>query len=694
MKCRTEYRVKTEISAFLLVACLFFSFTEGENSDKTVCEKVYLHLDRHFYLSGDDIWFKAYLVNAQTGKLSPKSSRIVYAELISPESKILMRRILYVDSTGCSAGDFKLQNTAVSGKYRIRAYTKWIVNFGDIFVFEKEIEVKNILDETEPADMKKNRKNKKNSQSERIINSEDAEIEFFPESGSMVAGIENTVAFKAFDRSGKSVEVSGGVLSSNGDTVTLFASEYLGTGKFVFTPQEGEYYYAFFMPENIQYPLFAKLPKALNSGFTINITEHDTVFDLNIKTDTKTLEKFRGKKIILVFRQSEKHLFAHETVLDTDSKFLYLPKSLLPAGITRIILYDESEIPYCERLVYVENRNRINVEISFAGDTVSVIKLTGDKGQAVRANLSMSIINNTVPDENFDIETYFWLESEIKGKIERPSAYFDTANANRFKNMDLLLLTQGWRDFVWRRLENDTADFPGYYMEHGLKISGHVKKLSKKTSVNANVIMYFPHLGIDNGVKLTQTDSVGNYNFGEINFWGEQYMFINSKSEKNKDIGEISVNPLCMQAEHFPVKIQKNYEPDSIYAPPVKNYRDYKLTDTIILDAVKITGKNSKGWLVLDREITSKDEKWKSLELYLYGKVPDLLLGHDRVRYNFYDMYGNKMNNSIPPSKISLKEVEKIMMYKIKNQLIRQTFEIEDENGMLREEVRDITRTI
>jgi hypothetical protein len=33
-------------------------------------------------------------------------------------------------------------------------------------------------------------------------------------------------------------------------------------------------------------------------------------------------------------------------------------------------------------------------------------------------------------------------------------------------------------------------------------------------------------------------------------------------------------------------------------------------------------------------------------------------------------------------------------MYKIKNQLIRQTFEIEDENGMLREEVRDITRTI
>jgi hypothetical protein len=169
----------------------------------------------------------------------------------------LSRRILYVDTAGCSIGDFKLKKTAVSGKYRIRAYTKWMLNFDDVFVFEKEIDVQNIPDEfgseskPESGGTKKKRKNKAGKPEETVVTSEDVEIEFFPESGSLVLGIENTVAFKASDRSGKGVNVNGGVLNSNGDTTVLFSSEYLGTGKFAFTPTTGEYYYAFFIPENV-----------------------------------------------------------------------------------------------------------------------------------------------------------------------------------------------------------------------------------------------------------------------------------------------------------------------------------------------------------------------------------------------------------------------------------------------------------
>ncbi|MDR0726382.1 MAG: hypothetical protein LBF59_10315, partial [Prevotellaceae bacterium] len=101
---------------FLFVVFLLFSFTGEEDRHTTVFEKVYLHLDRHYYISGDDIWFKAYLIDAQTNKLSPKSSRTLYAELISPESKILQRRVLFVDTEGCAIGDFRIKKTAVSGK--------------------------------------------------------------------------------------------------------------------------------------------------------------------------------------------------------------------------------------------------------------------------------------------------------------------------------------------------------------------------------------------------------------------------------------------------------------------------------------------------------------------------------------------------------------------------------------------------
>jgi hypothetical protein len=542
-----------------------------------------------------------------------------------------------------------------------------MLNFGDVFVFEKEIEVKNIPNKFEVADAKKKRKDGDSKLNETVINPEDLDIEFFPESGSLVSGIENTVAFKATDWSGKGVNVSGGVLNSEGDTLALFASEYIGMGKFAFTPQAGEYYYAFFMPDSITYPFFAQLPESLEKGFTINISDNDTVFHVNIQTNPETCEEFAGKKMLLAFRRSEVPLFNYETVLENCSKFLNLPKSLLPSGITRIILYDEQERPYCERLVYIENREKINVQMTSINDNTVTMRLTGSDGQAVHANLSMSVTGNTVPDEIYDIESYVWLESEVRGKIERPKVYFDTANADRLKQMDLLLLTQGWRDYVWIHAEKGISEFAGYQREHGLKISGHVKKLfGKKPYPNANIYLYFPHIGLEKGIRYTQTDSLGNYDFGHVDFWGNQDIFINSKSWKQKDAGEIFMYPLCMPEEQFPAKIWEHYQTDSTYKFPGMSYtkKDYKLSDTIVLDPVTIIGRNPKGWLMSDKEISEKDDKrWMSLSYYLGGKAFCLLFGCP-ANYNYFDMDGKRIYNRVPPSKISMKEVDRVIMYR------------------------------
>jgi hypothetical protein len=704
----------------LTVLCFLsgLSFTEEEKSDVIPFEKVYLHLDRHFYLSGDDIWFKAYLVDAQTNKLSQKSSRILYTELISPESKLLMRRVLYVDSDGCSIGDFKLKENFVSGKYRIRAYTKWMLNFGDVFVFDKEIEVRNISNETDLklSSSKKKSKDKNDNPNETVITREDVEIEFFPESGSLISGIENVVAFKANDWSGKGAEVSGGVFNSNGDTVALFASEYLGMGKFSFTPQAGELYQVFFVPKDVAYSLYAKFPESLDNGFTLNITDNDTVFILNIRTNHETFDEFSGKKILLMFRQSEEPLLGHETLIKNNSEIVYLPKSLLPTGITRITLYDNQGKPHCERLVYIENKEKINVNITPASDTTSTIKVTDDKGNPLQAYLSISITNSIVPDETFDIESYFRLESEIKGKIERVSAYFDTANVDRFKQIDLLLLTQGWRDFVWKHLENDISEFAGYEMEKGLKITGHVEKtIGKKPYPDANVFMYVPHLEfgkwtkflqadslgnddlgdlnssgykmihlnsrvflhvpnqeIGKWTKFVQTDSLGNYDLGYLNFSGYKMIHLSSRTKKGKKAGEISVNPLYMPVEQFPVKVWTQYFTDSISVFSVGNYsrKNYKLSDTIILDPVTITDRK-EGYLLSDREITPKDEsRWMSLDYYLKGKAPSLLTARmetktlNSTKITFYDSNGKKMKSNVPhPSKISMKEIERVRIY-------------------------------
>jgi hypothetical protein len=41
------------------------------------------------------------------------------------------------------------------------------------------------------------------------------------------------------------------------------------------------------------------------------------------------------------------------------------------------------------------------------------------------------------------------LFSELNGRIYRPNQYFDSSNKNRLKKLDLLLLTHGWRNYVY-----------------------------------------------------------------------------------------------------------------------------------------------------------------------------------------------------------------------------------------------------
>ncbi|RZL06652.1 MAG: TonB-dependent receptor, partial [Pedobacter sp.] len=104
-------------------------------------EKVHIHLDKPYYAIGDDIWVKAYVMNAQTSAPSTISSAI-YIELINEKDSIKQQIKLPVIS-GLSWGDFKLPDSLNEGNYRIRAYTQWMKNAGSDFFFDKTIKIGN-----------------------------------------------------------------------------------------------------------------------------------------------------------------------------------------------------------------------------------------------------------------------------------------------------------------------------------------------------------------------------------------------------------------------------------------------------------------------------------------------------------------------------------------------------------------------
>ena len=92
-------------------------------------EKVYLHLDNSAYFLGETIWMKAYVTRSDTENRS-NISRVLYVELISPRGFVIERRKLQV-TDGLAWGDIKLTKRVLkAGYYEIRAYTRYMTNWG------------------------------------------------------------------------------------------------------------------------------------------------------------------------------------------------------------------------------------------------------------------------------------------------------------------------------------------------------------------------------------------------------------------------------------------------------------------------------------------------------------------------------------------------------------------------------------
>ena len=68
------------------------------------------------------------------------------------------------------------------------------------------------------------------------------------------------------------------------------------------------------------------------------------------------------------------------------------------------------------------------------------------------------------------------MESDIRGKVYHPAYYFDSNNPKRLDHLDNLLLTQGWRDFLWKTVPQ-IKESNSFKVEKGITISGRVKQV-------------------------------------------------------------------------------------------------------------------------------------------------------------------------------------------------------------------------
>ncbi|MEQ9441373.1 MAG: hypothetical protein RIG62_20175 [Cyclobacteriaceae bacterium] len=425
-------------------------------------EKVFVHTDRSFYMSGEVLWCKLYLVDGLLHQ--PLSlSKVAYIEVLdTAQTPVLQSKIALEEGQG--SGSFYLPVSTLSGHYVIRAYTNWMKNFAPDFYYEQPITIVNpfsspglpVPDTATQYD-----------------------VRFFPEGGNLVYDLESKVAFKATDTQGNSIDVSGFILNQHQDTITRFRPLKFGMGHFSFTPEAGNQYRAVVAIGDTLFNY--KLPTVYPEGYVMKLT--DTGQDqLTVSVQARGAYDRSFVYLLAHTRQSLK--VAAILPLNEGEGTMQIDKQALGEGISHFTVFDGQARAVCERLYFkipsrgLDIQATINQPLFRTRESATVqLQTSDDQEKLIPAHLSMAVyrIDTLAQFEQPELRTYMWLTSDLKGKIESPDYYFTSHDPDVDEATDNLMLTQGWRRFKWEAvMQPKTPDFTFIPEYEGPIIQGKV----------------------------------------------------------------------------------------------------------------------------------------------------------------------------------------------------------------------------
>jgi hypothetical protein len=414
-------------------------------------ELAYIQTSKDIYETGEDLWFKVYLLDAQT--LVPSlRSKTLYLQLLKEESKKPVFEEKFEILNGFSNGMITLNGSLSEGDYLLAAYTQFSF-FADTSEFKAVKRIKIIKDVTKQLADSGN--SERSSLQKSDINRENSiQLNVFPEGGDLVSGILSKLAFKAVNRKGEPVEVKG-TLFEDDIPIVKFASKHAGMGCFKFTPGLSKKYRIRMTQPSIDSTFV--LPVILSEGMSMSLVARDKE-ELSFKiSQSKGLEESE----FYVRIQCRGVVYGMTTGKVTREVLIKVPLSLLPQGIAEVTLFNSNLVPVAERLVYINQDRKLNITTELSsnffpqrGKAILKIQVKDDKGQPVMANLGVSVFDklyeNTLDSSN--ILSYVYLSSDLKGRIYNPSFFFNSRSPAREEALDLLMLTQGWRKYVWNEL--------------------------------------------------------------------------------------------------------------------------------------------------------------------------------------------------------------------------------------------------
>ncbi len=397
-------------------------------------ERAYIHYDKHTYTPGEMIWFKAYLLNEL---LPAEESKTFYVDWIDDNGIILQHTVApLINAT--ARGQFEIPAGYKGKNISVRAYTRWMLNFDSSFLYSKTIPIIN---------------NDSAGSPQKILIQ--PTIDFFPEGGNLIAGVNSKVAFKATDQWGRPVKIKGVVLDGAGKKIDSIKVIHDGMGYFFITPQTGVKYKAKWSDEK-KVERTTELPEVKPEGAALQVKILPDSRNFNISLSPGLAQKLDTVHIVGTMFQHTVFMLSKPT----NAKEIggILPIHNLPYGILTITVFDKNWRPLTERITYINNNAQFTVKTEFEVERWGLSYRARDEVRikvpdSLASNLSIAVTDLAIGvDSSENIISRLMLTSELKGKVYNPAYYFSDNSEKTQQNLDLVMLTNGWRRFNWEAI--------------------------------------------------------------------------------------------------------------------------------------------------------------------------------------------------------------------------------------------------
>ncbi len=497
-----------KISVFFLL-CIFSGFLAAQTPEVLLTkvktdyskEKIFIHYDKAAYLAGETIWFKVYI---EEGMLPSGQSSVVKTELFNDSGKVISSLILPV-SGSVASGNFNLSKLLPTGSYMVRCFTRRMMNFGSENFYTHFVNIYN--DDVRSAT------------SEEL---NDAIIDFLPEGGKLISNKTNSIAFICTDKKGIPLPAEGTVKNASGKGICTFKSTHNGMGKFEFTPLPGEKYTAV-CNINSKWTKAVALPAAQYQGATLQI-QRENGFAV-IEVNCENIDNAALKPAYLLGVQDNSVVFKTQVHNAIPVSRIKIPESELFTGILQVTVFNADNNPLAERLVF-NNSGKYRAEGIFKTDTLNMSArkknvFSYEIPDTIAGTYSISITdadNEINENTNDNILSGLLLSGELKGKIYKPEYYFEKNDEAHKADLDLVMMTHGWRNFSWNEIFSGVFPSMNFKDPNYANISGTAFRSAGIPLQNEGLTFSYKIKGDNANFFTITTDSAGQFSLKSLIF--------------------------------------------------------------------------------------------------------------------------------------------------------------------------------